>query len=390
MGEAYVVDAVRTPFGREGGAFEAVHPQDLAAVALAGLRERNGFDPTDVDDVLLGCVTPLGEQGLNIGRLAPMVAGWGDGVPGVQLDRMCGSSLQALTFAAGDIGAGFADVVVAGGVEHMTRVPMDSGIPTLGTDHGGQAFSQRYVEQFPVTTQWAGAERVAEQWDIPREVTDRLARDSQHRYGAAEKSGHYDGRLTPVTVEQDGEQTVVEHDEHPRPGTDLETLASLSLSFRSEGDGVVHPGNTAGVTDGASAVLVASGRACDRFGWEPNARIVDVSLGTAPVELMHTGSIPATKRVLVDNDLDVTDVDRFEVNEAFAPVVRAWLEETGADWDRTNVWGGAIAHGHPLGATGTALLGKLCDQLEVCNGRYGIATMCISFGQGIATLVERL
>jgi acetyl-CoA acetyltransferase family protein len=377
-----IVDAVRTPFGKEGGVYRDTHPQDLAAEPLLALEERNGLDPDVVEDVVYGCVTPVGEQGWNVGRLAPMVAGWGDGVPGVQLNRMCGSGQQATNFAAGQIAAGFQDVVVAGGVEHMTREPMLSD-----GDGVTDTYFEHYDEQ---TTQGEGAERIAEEYGFTRGELDELAVDSQRRWGEAASAGKYDDQVVPVEVELDGESRVVEADEHPRPGTDRETLGSLPLAFREEGDGVHHAGNSSGIVDGAAALLMTSEAAAEEHGWDPMVRIVDSTVvGVDPVTMLK-GPIPATRDLLERNDLGVGDVDRFEVNEAFAAVVAAWLEETGADWDRVNVWGGAIAHGHPLGATGAALVGKLPYQLADVDGRYGVSTMCIGFGMGIATLVERV
>ncbi|MBX0322700.1 thiolase family protein [Halomicroarcula sp. F13] len=392
MQEAYVVDAVRTPFGAREGSFRDTHPQDLAAEPLAALEARNGFDGPAIEDVVYGCVVPVGEQGLNVGRIAPMVAGWGDSVPGVQLNRMCGSGQQAVTFAAGQVRGRMADLLVAGGVEHMTRVPMGSDTPGEGhsyADPGG--VTDTYFEHFDeLTTQGEGAERIAEQWRFSRTELDELAVDSQRRWGEAVAEDRYAEQVVPVETTLDGEAIEVTEDEHPRPGTDVETLAGLPLAFREEGEGVVHPGNASGIVDGAAATLVASGAACESYGWDPLARVVDsVVVGVDPTTML-TGPIPATEQLLARNDLAIDDVDRFEVNEAFAPVVAAWLEETGADWSKTNVWGGAIAHGHPLGATGAALLGKLPYQLADCDGRYGLCTMCIGFGQGIATLVERV
>jgi len=392
MQEAYIVDAVRTPFGREGGVFRETHPQDLAAEPLVALEEHNGFvGRQDIEDVVYGCVSPLGEQGQNIGRIAPMVAGWGEDIPGVQLNRMCGSGQQAVNFAAGQIRGGLQDVVVAGGVEHMTRVPIGSDDPERNSGLDGTGLSPTYFEHFDeVTTQGEGAERIAEQWELTRAEVDRIAVDSQRRWAEAATAGRYDEQVVPVETQLGGERIVVEEDEHPRPDTDMETLAELPLAFRQEGEGVVHPGNASGIVDGAAATLVASGEACEAFGWDPIARIVDTQVvGVDPLTML-TGPIPATQELLADNDMTVSDVDRFEVNEAFAPVIGAWLAETGADWDRTNVWGGAIAHGHPLGATGAALVGKLPYQLADCGGQYGISAMCIGFGQGIATLVERV
>jgi acetyl-CoA acyltransferase len=390
MNEAYIVDAVRTPFGKRNGKFRDTHPQDLAAEPLLALEARNGFDGPDVEDVIYGCVGAVGEQGSNIARIAPLVAGWGETVPGVQLNRMCGSGQQALNFAAGQVRSGVADLLVAGGVEHMSCVPLGCDSAAEGNTYADpDVVTDTYFEQIPeLTNQGEGAERIAEQWDLSRERLDGIAVDSQHRW--AEAAGHHDEQVVPVETTLDGEPINVHRDGHPRPETDPETLGSLPLTFREEGEGVIHPGNASGIVDGAAAVLVASRDACERHGWEPLARVVDSQVVGVDPQTMLTGPIPATEEILDGNGLTVWDIDRFEVNEAFASVVAAWLDETGADWDRTNVWGGAIAHGHPLGATGAALVGKLPYQLAACDGRYGLSTMCIGFGQGIATLIERL
>lgn len=388
MREAYIVDAVRTPFGKHDGSFRDTHPQDLAAEPLIALEERNGFDgQDDIEDVIYGCVDPVDEQANNIGRIAPIVAGWGDDVPGIQIDRQCGSGQQAISFAAGQIQSGFHDVIVAGGVAHMTRVPMGSA----GDGLTGESLTDTYFEHIDEwTSQGEGAERIAEQWGISAEDVDELAVDSQTRWGEAADAGKYSGQVVPVETTVDGEDVVVEQDEHPRPETDMETLGKLPLVFREEGDGVIHAGNSSGIVDGAAATLIASGEACEEHDWEPLAKIVDSHVvGVDPVTML-TGPIPATNEILNQNDLTVDDIDRFECNEAFAPVISAWLEDTGASWEQTNVWGGAISHGHPLGATGAALVGKLPYQLEECDGRYGLSTMCIGFGQGIATIIERV
>jgi len=384
MGDAVIVDAVRTPFGKHGGSFRELHPQDLAAESLKGLEERNGFDPGVVDDVILGCITPVDEQANNIGRLAPMVAGWGDVVPGVQLNRYCGSGQQAVNFAAGMVEAGHQDVVVAGGVEHMTRVPM-------GSDGDSPGVSDTYFEHWDeVTHQGEAAERIAEEWDFTREEMDELAVDSQQRWKEAWDDGRYDGQIVPVETEVDGEEVVVEKDEHPRPGTDTETLSELPLAFRDEGNGVHHAGNSSGIVDGSSAVLVTSEEVAEAHGWEPMARIVETEVvGCDPI-LMLTGPIPATEQILDEADMSIDDIDLFEVNEAFASVAAAWLEETGAPWAKTNVNGGAIAHGHPPGATGGALVGKLAHELQRTGADYALSTMCIGYGQGIATIIERV
>jgi acetyl-CoA acyltransferase len=357
------------------------------------LERRNEFDgQEDIEDVVYGCVVPVDEQGLNVARLAPMVAGWGDDVPGVQLNRMCGSGQQAINFAASMVMAGQHDVLVGGGVEHMTRVPIGSDTPSDENSYADEAgISATYFEHFDeLTTQGEGAERMAEQWGFSRERLDKVAVDSQRRWGTADEAGHYDGQVVPVETELGGEPVTVERDEHPRPGTDMKALSGLPLAFRDEGEGVLHAGNSSGIVDGSAATLVASGEACREHGWDPMARIVDTHVvGVDPITML-TGPIPATREVLEQNDMTVDDIDRFEVNEAFASVIAAWLDETGASWERTNVWGGAIAHGHPLGATGAALLGKLPYQLDACNGQYGLCTMCIGFGQGIATIIERV
>jgi acetyl-CoA acyltransferase len=382
MQDALIVDAVRTPFGKRDGQFRDTHPQDLAAEPLTALEDRLALDPSVVEDVVYGCVTPVDEQGLNIARLAPMVAGWGDGVPGVQLNRMCGSGQQAVNFAAGQIRGGLQDVVVTGGVEHMTRVPM-------GSD--GNSLTDTYFEHFEeLTTQGEGAERIAEQYDMTREEVDQLGVDSQQRWKEAWDDGRYDSQIAPVETELDGEPVTVEEDGHPRPGTDRETLGELPLSFRGEGNGVLHAGNSSGIVDGAGALVIASEDAADEHGWEPMARIVQTEVvGVDPITML-TGPIPATEQVLEKAEMSVDDIDLFEVNEAFAPVVLAWLEETGAEWARTNVNGGAIAHGHPLGATGAALMTKLAHELQRTGQQYALSTMCIGFGQGVATIIERV
>ncbi|MFP4629017.1 MAG: thiolase family protein, partial [Halobacteriales archaeon] len=337
MEDAYIVDAVRTPFGDRGGLLRDTHPQDLAAVPLRALEARNRLDPAVVEDVIYGCVTPVDEQGLNIGRIAPLVAGWGEGVPGVQLNRMCGSGQQALNWASGMVAAGQHDVAVAGGVEHMTRVPMGSDSPAERGLLGDKALVDGYFEHFDeVTTQGEAAERIAERYDFSRSDVDELAVESQRRWAAADESGRFDDQLAPVETTLDGEAVTLERDEHPRPGTSLEDLAGLPLAFREAGEGVHHAGNSSGIVDGASAILVASGDAVETHGWTPMARVVETAVvGVDPV-MMLLGPIPATERVLDRADLALPDIDRVEVNEAFASVVLAWLEETGADWSCTN------------------------------------------------------
>nr|WP_259372361.1 thiolase family protein [Salinarchaeum sp. IM2453] len=394
MTEAYIVDAVRTPFGAEDGVFKETHPQDLAAKPLSALAERNGIDAPGqvVEDVLYGCVTPVGEQGMNIARIAPLVAGWDETVPGVQLNRMCGSGQQAVNFAAANIMANQHDVLIAGGVEHMTRVPMGiDGSTEVQTVENPSSITPTYFEHFDeVTTQGEGAERIADEYEFSRRDLDKLAVDSQNRWKEAWDAGKYDDQIVSVETTHEGEHITVERDEHPRPETDTETLSKLPLAFRPSGDGVHHAGNSSGIVDGSTAVLLASEDAVAEQDWDPMARIVATEVvGVDPLTMLK-GPIPATEQVLEKADMSIDDIDIFEVNEAFASVVAAWLEETGADWEDTNVNGGAIAHGHPLGATGGALIGKLAHELQDANQQYALATMCIGFGQGVATILERV
>ena len=385
MNDPVIVDCVRTPFGADGGVFRDTHPQDLAAAPLRALEERVGFDPaTTVDDAAIGCVTATDKQGSNIGRHATMVAGWGDAVPGFQLNRMCGSGQTTLNLAAASVKSGYRDVMIAGGVEHMTDHP-------IAADAGER--SETYRELFPVgsqTNQFQGAELIADRWDITREDVDSIALDSQHRWKEAWDAGHYDSQVTPVETELDGEDVTVEVDEHPRPETDMETLSNLPVLAREEGDGVIHAGNSSGVVDGSAALLVADPDVADDRGWDPMARIVDTHIVGVSPETILTGPLPATNEILAANDMTGADIDLFECNEAFASVVAAWLQDTDAEWDRTNVWGGAIAHGHPLGATGSMLVTKLAHQLQTTGQRYGLSTMCIGLGMGVATIIERV
>ena len=267
MIDAYIVDAVRTPFGKRGGTFRDTHPQDLAAEPLLALKERNDFiGERDIEDVIYGCVTPMDEQGLNIGRIASLVAGWDDDVPGVQLNRACGSGQQAVEFAATQIAADRADIVVAGGVEHMTQVPILSDSASEKNEINRESLTDTYFEHFDeITTQGEGAERIAEQWKFTREDADRIAIDSQKCWSQAANAGKYDDQVVPVETKIDGEPVVLTEDEHPRPETDTETLTELPLVFRSEGEGVVHAGNASGIVDGAAATLVASEDACEEL-----------------------------------------------------------------------------------------------------------------------------
>jgi acetyl-CoA C-acetyltransferase len=385
MRDPVIVDCVRTPFGKEGGVFRDTHPQDLAAEPLKALEKRVGFTPEEtIDDVAYGCVTPVDKQGSNIGRFAAMVAGWGDEIPGFQLNRMCGSGQTVVNLAAANVKSGYRDVMIAGGVEHMTDHP-------IGADSGEN--SETYEELFPIgsqSNQFQGAERIADQWDITREDVDQIAVDSQNRWKEAWDAGYYENQVTPVETELDGESITVDKDEHPRPETDMDSLSNLPVLARDDDNGVIHAGNSSGVVDGSSALLIADHGTAENRGWDPMARIVDTHIvGVDPVTIL-TGPIPATNEILEANDLSAGDIDLFECNEAFASVVAAWLQDTDATWDKTNIWGGAISHGHPLGATGSMLVTKLAHQLQETNQQYGLSTMCIGLGMGVATIIERL
>ncbi|MFB6284378.1 MAG: acetyl-CoA C-acyltransferase [Halobacteria archaeon] len=392
MSEPVIVDAVRTPFGKEDGLLENVHPQVLGTYPVKALRERIGFDPADdIEDVVYGCVTPKGEQGYNIARLVPLTAGWDVDVPGVQVNRQCGSGQQAVNFAAANVKSGFHDCVIGGGVEHMTR-------ESMGSDGGFGTMSEEYSERFDLVPQGESAERIADKWELTSDVVNQLSAESQQRMGEAMENGYYDSQLVPVEAEVDGEEVIVDEDEHPRPGTTAEKLDALPPVFR--GEGVVTAGTSSGIVDGSSAVLVTSEEKVEEEGWDQKARVKDVALAGVDPEIMLTGPIPATERVLESADMSLDEIDVVEINEAFAPVVLAWLEEmTDAQgeevletdlWERTNPNGGAIAHGHPLGATGSALVTKTVHELERRNEKYGLVTMCIGFGQGIATIIERV
>ncbi|HVM46266.1 MAG TPA: thiolase family protein [Candidatus Thermoplasmatota archaeon] len=377
--DAVIVEALRTPFGKRNGSFRDTHPEVLGAAPLRAVSERLGLRPTDVDDVIYGNVTPIGEQGLNIARKVALLAWDTDVVPGVQLNRMCGSGQQAINFAAATVTAGVNDVVIAGGVEHMTRVP-------IGSDVG--PVSESLGERYEILHQGESAERIADKWGFTRGELDAFGLESQRRYAKAAEAGHYKSQVVPVEVTLDGQRKIVEADEHPRPQTTMEALAKLKPSFRDNGR--ITAGNSSGIVDGAAAVVVTTHENAQRRGWRPRARIVaQASVGSDPV-LMLTGPIPATEKVLRRADLTIDQIDLFECNEAFASVPLAWTKETGAPYERVNTMGGAIAHGHPLGATGAALVTKLVHELERTGKRYGLSTMCIGFGQGIATIVERL
>ncbi len=384
MHEAVIVDAVRTPLGKRNGVLSDWHPADLAAETLKALAERNSLDPVLVDDVIMGCVSQTGDQTWNIGRNAVLGAGWPETVPGVTIDRQCGSSQQSVHFAAQGVMAGSYDIVVAAGVESMSRVPMGSSAGT------GRPFGERLRERYQnnLIPQGLSAEMIAEQWNIPREELDSYGYDSHMRALKASEERRFDNEIIPIEVKVDGVVEQVSRDEGIRPTTSHEGLAALKPAFKE--DGVVTAGNSSQITDGAVALLIMSRAKADQLGLRPRARFVSFSLvGTDPISML-TGPIPATEKALQRAGLSMSDIDLFEVNEAFAAVIGAWLRETGADWGKVNVNGGAIALGHPLGASGARLMTTLLNELERSGGRYGLQTMCEGGGLANGTIIESL
>ncbi|AQQ52081.1 thiolase family protein [Planococcus lenghuensis] len=382
MREVVIVEAARTAVGRRKGMFKDVRPDELAAGLLDELVSRAGIQKGIVEDVILGCVTQSGEQGGNVARTAALIAGFPDYVPGVTIDRQCGSSQQAVHFGAQAILAGDMDVVIAGGVESMTRSPMFSNMQ--GTEP-----STRLTEQHEIINQGLSADRIAEQWGLTREALDAYSVQSHERALKAIGSGVYEKEIVPVAVTDDSGQTrEVATDEGPRPGTTAEVLAGLKPAFDENGN--ITAGNASQMSDGASAVLLMSREKADELGLKPKARIVARTVVGSDPTLMLTGPIEATKKVLAKAGLTLNDMDRYEVNEAFAPVPLAWLKDMGADPDKLNVNGGAIALGHPLGATGAKLLVSLVHELERSGGRYGLLAICEGMGMANATVIENL
>ncbi|MGH9129429.1 MAG: thiolase family protein [Acidimicrobiales bacterium] len=391
MPTAVIVDAVRVPGGKRGGRLSGWHPVDLAAHVLNALAERNYLDPALVDDVILGCVTQVGEQSLNVARNAVLAAGWPESVPATTIDRQCGSSQQAIHFAAQGVAAGAYDVVIAGGVECMTRVPMGASMVSGPGAPFGPALTQRYAAAGGLVPQGISAEMIAERWGLSRTALDTYGAESQRRGAAATAEGRFEREVVPVPVrDANGRETgeVLAADEGLRPGTTVEVLAGLKPAFQAEG--VVTAGNSSQITDGASAVLIMSEERAAALGLAPRARFAAFALAGVDPRIMLTGPIPATTRVLERAKLTLDDMDRIEINEAFASVVLAWEAEHHADMSKVNVNGGAIALGHPLGATGAKLTATLLSELERTGGRYGLQTMCEGGGMANAMVIERL
>jgi acetyl-CoA C-acetyltransferase len=381
VAEAYIVDAVRTPVGKRNGGLSKVHPADLAAHVLRELIARTGVDPVAVEDVIMGCVSQIGPQAIDISRTAWLSAGLPESVPGVTIDRQCGSSQQAVHFAAQGVLSGTQDLVVAAGVESMSQVPMGTSVG-LPMEKGmalpfGQGWQERYGTQ--EISQFRGAQLVCEKWGLSRRQLEEFALESHQRAIRAIDEGRFARETAPVAD--------VTTDEGPRRDTSLEKMAEL----KPLRDGwAVTAAAASQISDGAAALLIASEAAVERHGLTPRARITALAVtGSDPVYML-TGVMPATEQVLARAGLSVADIDVFEVNEAFAPVLLAWSAETGASLDRTNPNGGAIALGHPLGATGAILATKLVHELERTGGRYGLQTMCEGGGQANATIIERI
>jgi len=381
MPDALIIDAVRSPIGKRDGTLSKIRGDELAAQILNGLVERNGLDPAEVEDVQMGCVTQIGEQGWNIGRMAPLVAGWPETVCGTTVDRQCGSSMQTNFNAAAAIWSGQLDVVVSAGVEMMSRVPMGS--------NGGD-LSEQLTERWQIVPQGISAEVIAEEWGLSREELDEYSLESHRRAIAAIDEGRFEREIVPVELMNPHVGVLFGVDETPRRDTSAEKLASLAPAFIP--DGKVTAGNSSQICDGAAAVLLASEAAASRLGFEPRARFVSFGLwGVDPYRMLH-GNPEACAKALERAGLSWVDIAVIEVNEAFASVVLQFLEDTGLGDRREDVNpnGGGISLGHPLGATGARMTATLLGELERRNERYGVACMCIGFGQAIAGVIERL
>ncbi|TMD85065.1 MAG: thiolase family protein [Chloroflexi bacterium] len=384
MSDAVIVEAVRTAIGRRSGKLSSVRPDDLLALTLAEVVKRAGVDPAQVDDVVVGCVTQTGEQGMNIGRAAVLIAGFPIEVPGTTINRFCGSGQQAVNFAAQGVLSGAQDIVIGAGVESMSRVPM--GSDAFGPGEG--PVSPKLTDLFEIIPQGNSAEMIAKKWGFSREQLDEFAYQSHVKAGQAIQEGRFKREILPIDIKSNGTSSRFETDEGVRIPPSHEKMAQLKPSFQE--DGVVTAGNSSQISDGAAAVLVMTAEKAKSLGLRPRARIVAQAIVGSEPTIMLTGPIPATQKVLRKAGLQLKDIDLFEVNEAFAPVVLAWQQETGADMEKVNYSGGAIALGHPLGASGARLITTMLHELERQDARYGLSTMCIGYGMGIATVIERL
>ena len=397
--EAWIVDAVRTPIGRYGGSLAAVRPDDLAALVLRAIVERTGLDPGAVEDVILGCANQAGEDNRNVARMALLLAGFPVEVGGLTVNRLCGSGLQATNSAAHAIAVGDGDVFVAGGVESMSRAPyvmlkaesaFERGTREVADSTLGWRFvNPRLDAAYPTISLGETAECVADEWSVSRERQDAFALESQRRAVAAIEGGRFDGQLVPVEIPQRrGDPVVVTRDEHPRPETTAEALARLRPAFREGGS--VTAGNASGINDGAAAILLVEAERGRALGLRPMARVLATAVAGVDPRVMGIGPVPAIRKALDRAGLGIADLDLVELNEAFASQSVACIDELGLDPARVNPNGGAIALGHPLGASGARLVTMLVHELARTGGRYGLTAMCIGVGQGIATVVERV
>jgi acetyl-CoA acyltransferase len=385
MAEAVIVEAVRSPVGKRNGGLSGIHPAELSAQVLNGLVERAGVDPALVDDVIWGCVMQAGEQALDIARTAVLTAGWPETVPGVTVDRQCGSSQQSLHFAVAGVVAGHYDVVVAGGVESMSRTPMGASLA-----NGGNPYSESFKARYDRTpNQGVGAEMIAEQWGFSRTQLDEFSLRSHEKAAAAQDSGAFTDQIVGIkTKDADGNDTVVLEDGGIRRGGTVESMAKIKPAFRE--DGVIHAGNSSQISDGSAALLIMSAEKATALGLKPLAKVHTAVLAGADPVIMLTAPIPATQKALAKSGLNVDDIGAFEVNEAFAPVPMAWLKDIGADEAKLNPNGGAIALGHPLGGSGARILTTLLYHMRDNNIQYGLQTMCEGGGQANATILELL
>jgi acetyl-CoA acyltransferase len=390
MSEAVIIDAVRTPYGKRGGALREFRPDALLAHVLRGVVDRAGIDAAKVDDVICGTVTQAGEQATNVARLGVLLADFPVSVPGVTLNRMCGSSQQAVHFAAQAIAAGDARYAIGAGVESMSRVPMFLDLSLGDTDRGFAKLNPQLFEKYELIHQDQSAERVAERWGLTRGDVDEFAKESHRRAAEAMRTAQSRHLLATPGIDDLGNAMVLNHDEGVRKNWDDAKIAALKLAFRAPGKGVVTAANASQISDGAGAVLVADRASALADGLRPKARFcARVVLGDDPT-LQLMGVIPATRRALEKSGLRLADIDWIEINEAFACVVLAWARELHADMESVNPWGGAIAHGHPLGASGAGLMAKMLAGLEATGGQFGLQLMCIGHGMATATIIERL
>jgi len=384
MAEAVIVEAVRSPVGKRNGGLSVVHPAELSAQVLNGLAERAGIDPEIVDDVIWGCVMQAGEQALDIARTALLTAGWPESVPGVTVDRQCGSSQQSVHFAAAGVVAGHYDVVVAGGVESMSRTPMGASLANGGNPYS-DGFKNRY-ERTP--NQGTGAEMMAQKWGFDRTALDEFSLGSHDKAATAQDAGAFDDQIVGIKVADGAGVSVVLKDEGIRRGTTIEKMAQLKPAFSE--DGVIHAGNSSQISDGSAALLFMSAEKAKSLNLKPLARVHTATLAGADPVMMLSAPIPATQKALKRSGLSVDDIGAFEVNEAFAPVPMAWLKEIGADEKKLNPNGGAIALGHPLGGSGARIMTTLLYHMRDKGIRYGLQTMCEGGGQANATILELL